>query len=697
MIEELIPENIRNVCIIGHNKTGKTTLTEALLYMSGMIEKMGSVEGKDTVSDFDEEEKNRGVSIASAIAYMEYRGIKINIIDTPGLADFVGEVLPALRVTESAIVLVDSEEGIQMETHKIWHYADEYGVSKIVFINKMDKEKASYTRVIDEIGRRYKQAIAPIVMPLGEGEKHKGVINLIKMKAYIPKGREVIEEEIPDEYLEIAEDLREKLIEASAEGDDVVLEKYLEGGEISEEEIISGLKNAIKMDKAVPILCGSSSQLTGLKNLFDFIIEFVPSPAKSEPAIANNTEGKEVKCLPKEDATLCAFVFKTRIDQYVGKINYVRVRSGVIYPESEVYNSTRKEKEKLGHIFFAFGSKLKDAPKLVAGDIGALTKLESTRTGDTITDIKNPLILPPLKLPKPVYFLAVYSPSKGDEDKLASALNKIAEEDPIFEVKYNPETKQLVIGGMGDLHLGILLEKAKHRYKVEYKTEKPKIAYKETITKSADARYRHKKQTGGHGQFGEVAIKIEPLKRGEGFKFIDKIVGGVIPKQFIPGVEKGVKESMQEGILAKYPVIDVQVTLYDGKTHPVDSSELSFKIAGWYAFKKALENASPILLEPIMEVIIYAEKDIVGDIMSDITARRGKVLGMSSENPEDPNSTQIIKAYIPQSELQNYAIELRSMSSGRASFEMNFSHYEPLTGKLAENVIKERKKELQEE
>ena len=400
------------------------------------------------------------------------------------------------------------------------------------------------------------------------------------------------------------------------------------------------------------------------------------------------------KCIAKEGNPLCAFVFKTRIDQYVGRINYVRVRSGTIYPESDIYDSTQNEKEKLGHIFFAFGSKLKDAPKLVAGDIGALTKLEATKTGDTLTEIKNPLILPSLKLPKPVYFLSVYANNKGDEDKLASALQKIAEEDPIFEVKYNVEIRQIVVGGMGDLHLGILLDKAKHRYKVEYNTEIPKIAYKETITKTADARYRHKKQTGGHGQFGEVAIKIEPLKRGEGFLFIDKIVGGVIPKQFIPGVEKGVRESMQEGILAKYPVIDVRVTLYDGKTHSVDSSELSFKIAGWHAFKEALSDAGSILLEPIMEVIVYAEKDIVGDIMSDITGRRGKVLGMEAENPEDPSSAQIIKAYIPQAELQNYAIELRTMSSGRASFEMNFSHYEPIVGKLAENIIKARKKEL---
>lgn len=691
MIKQYTTDHIRNICVIGHGGTGKTTIVENLLFFSGAINKLGKVESGNTVSDFEEEEIKRKISVHNSLTFTEFQSTKLNLIDTPGTPDFVGEVRAALRVSEGALVIIDSVDGIQMGTRKIWDFADEYKVPRIVFVNKMDKEQANFEKVVQKIQEQFKTPIIPIELPIGQGEDFKGVIDLVLMKALYPKAdkKGVEVRNIPPEYLDQAKKYREKLAETVADTDDQLLEKVLDGTPLSEEEIEKGVLQGTQEFKIIPLVCGATTKGIGVMTLLKMMVQFLPSPLFVGETLGFDPDNEEelIARHPTTNEPFTAFVYKTRIDQYTGKISYFRVRSGELTKDIEVMNSSNGKKERIAHLFSIMGSKQIEVDKIIAGDIGVVAKLEDVFTGDTLCDIKHPIRLPTLKLPKPVYSLSIKSKNKGDDDKIVESLHKVANEDPTFKVSFNSETKETIISGMGEVQLDIIIEHIQDKNNVHILTALPKVAYRETIGKPSKAQYRHKKQSGGHGQFGEVYIDIEPLERGKGFEFVNSTVGGAIPKSYIPGVEKGLKEAMQEGVLAKYPMTDIKSTLYDGSFHPVDSSELSFKLAALHAMKKAVSDANPILLEPIMKVDIYADKDLTGDILGDIQGRRGRILGMEGENE---SSNQTIKAQIPLSEMLKYSSDLRSLTRDRATFEMEFSHYDPFTGKLADKLIQER-------
>ena len=692
MIKQYITDNIRNVCLIGHGNTGKTTILENLLYFSGAINKLGTIEAGNTVSDFEEEEINHKISIHNSLTFTEFQETKINFIDTPGIPDFVGEVRAALRVCEGAIVVVDSVEGIQMGTKKIWDYADEYKIPRIVFVNKMDKDEANFERVVNNINEQFKKPIIPIEIPIGHGGSFNGIIDLVLMKAIYPKAdkKGVEIKEIPKEYLNLANKYREKLAEVVSEVDDKLVEKVLDGKPLTDDEIAKGVKESTLQFKIIPVICGSATKGAGIVTLLKMIIKFLPSPLFIGETIGfdPNNEEELIARHPSSEEPFCAFIYKNRLDQYAGKFSYFRVRSGVVTQDMEVVNASNGKKERLYHLYSIMGSRQIEVNKIIAGDIGVVAKIDSISTGDTLCDGKNQIKLPTLKLPKPAHSLSIIAENKNEEEKMLVAFQRVAEEDPTFKIHFNSETKETIISGMGEIQLNIIIERVKEKTKLNIFTSLPKIAFRETISGKSKAHYRHKKQSGGHGQFGEVFIDIEPLKRGTGFEFVDKIVGGSIPKNYIPGIEKGLKEAMEEGVLAKYPMTDIRVTLYDGSFHSVDSSELSFKIAAIHAMKKAVSDAKPILLEPVMNVEVHTDKDITGSILGDIQGRRGRILGMEGENE---GRNQVIKAQIPLVEVLNYSTEIRSLTGDRATFEMDFSHYDPLIGKLADKIIEERK------
>ncbi|MFW5770417.1 MAG: elongation factor G [Spirochaetota bacterium] len=701
MLKEYTTEQMRNVAIVGHSSTGKSTLFDAMLFVGGKIDKIGKPDDGSLTSDYDDEEKNRQISIRSALGFVETDDTKINIIDTPGMSDFVGEERAALQVAEAAIIVVDSVDGVQIETEKVWRYLEENNIPRLIFVNKMDKERANYDNIIENIKTKLGASTATLCLPQGEGETFKGVIDIIDMKAMSPKdgGKTVQVTDIPADIKELAELERSNLVELAAEGDDELIEKFLEGETLTEEQIRTGLKEQVARGNLIPVICGSSLKSIGIKNLLNVIRDFVPCPTlgKEYKGYHPDNHEQEVTVTMKDDAPFSAVVWKTYIDQYAGRFNFMKVISGTLLPDSEVLNSNKNEKERISKLHTTIGHTNEDVSKLVAGDIGVVIKLEKTATGDTLCDSKHPVILPLIRLPHPVFSYAVESAKKGDEDKIGQIFSRITDENPTITYQFNPETKQTLLSGMGEMQLDIVLKSIREKNKIELVTSEPRVAYRETITKNADAQYKHKKQSGGHGQFGEVYIRVKPTERGSGFEFIDSIVGGAIPRGYIPGVEKGLKEGMQEGVLAKYPVVDVSVDLYDGSYHPVDSSEMSFKIAARGALKKAMEAAGPILLEPIMEVEIFVDKEYMGDILNDITSRRGKVLGMGTRDENDAGGISVVKAQAPLAEMLRYTIDLRAMTSGKATFEMKFSHYDPISGRIADKVIEDRKKELEEE
>ncbi|MGB4268751.1 MAG: elongation factor G [Spirochaetota bacterium] len=700
MLKEYATENVRTVAIVGHGSTGKSTLFDAMLFIGGQIDKIGKPDDGSLTSDYDEEEKSRKMSIRSALSYVEIDDVKINIIDTPGMSDFVGETRAAIQVAEAAIVVVDAVDGIQIETEKVWRYLESKKIPRIIFINKMDKERANFNTIIDNLRSHFNAKFAAVCIPVGEADKHSGIVDLIEMKAMMPKPDGKIQvSDIPADLKKVAEDARNSLMELSAEGDDALIEKYLEGEPLTEDEMKKGLKALVARAEVFPVICGSSLKAIGIKNLLNVIKNYVPAWELNKQIEGLNPNNKEEKVVitSKPDAPFAAVVWKTYIDQYAGRFNYLKIVSGTLLPETEVLNSTKNYKERVTKLYTMIGNKPVEVPKLLPGDIGVVVKLDRTATLDTLCDTKHSVLLPIIQLPNPVFSYAVHASKKGDEDKIGQIFSRITDENPTITYIFNPETKQTVLSGMGEMQLDIILKSIKEKNKIELVTSEPKIAYRETITKKAEAQYKHKKQTGGHGQYGEVFIRVAPLERGKGFEFIDSIVGGVIPRNFIPAVEKGLREGMDEGVLARFPVVDISVELYYGSYHPVDSSEMSFKIAARQALKKGLETAGPILLEPIMEVDVYVEKDSMGDILNDITSRRGKVLGMGSSDEEGKSPISVVKALVPLAEMLRYSIDLRAMTSGKATFEMRFSHYEPISGRIAEKVIEERKKEFAEE
>jgi len=701
MLKEYKTEQLRNVAIIGHGSTGKSTLLDAMLFTCGQIDRIGSPEAGTLTADFDEEEKNRSMSIRSALGFVEIDDVKINIIDTPGMSDFIGEARAALQVVDAAILVVDSVDGVQIETEKAWRYLTEHAIPRIIFVNKMDKERASYDTIIGRITSELNARLITLSIPMGEGESHRGVVDLIAMKAMSPKGegKDVLVTDIPADLKEKAEKERAALVECAAEDDDTLIEKYLEGEELTDDEVMKGIRSQVKNATTFPILCGSSTKAIGIQNLITVIKNFVSPPETGKEFTGHDPDNSEkeivVQSLP--DAPFAAVVWKTYIDQYAGRFNYLKIISGQLVSDYDVYNPNRVTKERISKVYSMIGNKQIEVPGLSCGDIGVVVKLEKTSTADTLCDTKAPVILPVVNLPQPVFSYAIESTQRGEEDKMGQFFGRITDENPTITYQFNPETKQTVLSGMGEMQLDIVLKTLKEKNKIEVVTREPRIAYRETITKQGEAQYKHKKQTGGHGQYGEVYLRIAPLERGKGFEFKDSIVGGVIPRQYIPGVEKGIREGMEEGVVARYPVVDVWVEVYDGSFHPVDSSELSFKLAARNAFKKAMEQSGPHLLEPIMDVDIYVDKEYMGDILNDITGRRGKVLGMGSTDEKEASGISVVKAQAPLAEMLRYSIDLRSMTSGKATFEMKFSRYEPISGRIAEKVIEERKKELEEE
>lgn len=675
---------IKNVSIAGHGGTGKTSLFEHLLFTGGVISRAETVESGKTISDSTPEEIERKISIHAALAHIERDGKKINLFDTPGSSDFTGDVILTFRASEFVLLVVDGRVGVQIETIKLWRTLEKRGKPRGFFINKLDEERADFNKVLADLKEKLKVDAVPITLPMGAGGAYKGVIDALNGKAYLLQGQDQLEKagELPAEYQEQAADAKERLTEAAAEGNDTFMDKYLENGSLDNAEIECGLIEALAEHKIVPAFAGSALKNSGLIPLLDFFARIAPAPSSAKD-VGIDAEGKELAIPINADKPLSALVIKTNYDQFSGKLSWIKVFEGKLSADSEAFNLSENKKERIGKLYICQGKRLEETRELYAGDVGIVTKSLSFKTNDTITAGDNSFHYLPLRLPEPVHSVAVSAVAKKDDDKLGEQLLRASEEDRTFRYVFNAETKETVISGMGELHVNMILDKIKVNQKIEVETHVPRVPYRETITKKASAEYTHKKQTGGHGQYGKVLIEIAPLPRGENYNFINAIFGGAVPKNFIPGIEKGIVEGMARGTMAQYPVVDVEVKLVDGKYHPVDSSELSFKLAARNAFREAMKQANPTLLEPVMNLTVFVENQYLGDVMSDLSGKRGKILGQDSVG-----GIEEIRAQVPQAELLRYSIDLRSITSGTGSFSMEFDHYAPISGRIAEEVIK---------
>lgn len=685
-------DKIRTLAIAGHGQSGKTSLTERLLYSVGVIEKAEDIDSGKTVSDYTPEEIERKISIYSSLVNLQKNDKLINIWDTPGASGFIGEVIAAFRSSESAIIVLDARSGVQIETIKYWRDLDRRNKPRLVFVNKMDEMRANFDNCISDIKKQFSVDVFPVTIPIGESENFAGVIDVLHGVAYKFENGKEVQIDIPEEYKAKYKDALEVLEGAAAEGDEELLVKFIDEGELSPEEISRGLTLAMADNRIVPLFAGSALKNSGLTSLLQFITEILPSPAGSLERTVDASEQFRT-CKVEENAPFSGIIIKTSNDQFSGRLSYLKVITGKLQSDFEVYNLREQKKERIGKIFKTCGKKLTEVKELFAGDIGVLVKLASTKTNDTLAYSADAMPFVKLRTPEPIYSLAVSAVEKKNDDKITELLFRACEEDMTLSFAFNAETKQNVLSGMGDLHTGIVLDKIKKQTKLDLQTSIPRIAYRETINRKSQAEYTHKKQSGGHGQFGRVVLAIEPLARGENYKFTNAVYGGAISKGYIPGVEKGVLEAMEKGVSAGYPVVDVAVTVLDGKEHPVDSSEMAFKIAARNAFKDAMRSAGPILLEPIMNLTVFVESSYLGDIMSDLSSRRGRILGQSSP----ANGIEEIKAQVPHKELLRYAIDLRSMTSGTGSFEISFDHYDPISGKVADEVIAEAKAFMEEQ
>ncbi len=677
-------ENIRNLVLLSHAGAGKTSLAEATLFTTGAISRLGRVDDGSTTSDYDPDEIKRKISVNLTTLPCEWQKTKINLIDTPGYSDFVGEVRAAMRVSDGAIIVLCAASGVEVGSEQVWAYCEEAALPRLIFINKMDRENADFYRTVEAVKAKFGSRCVPLQLPIGAHDSFQGVVDLLTMKSYL--GSEVKEAEIPSSLQNQASSFREKLVEAVAEIDDKLIEKYLNGEELSLEELGDGLRQATLGGKIVPVLVGSAVQNIGIISLLDAVYNYLPSPKEREATLVDESAGQATQTIePGEAAPLAALVFKTSADPYVGKLTYFRVYTGVIDSNSQVWNATRSGGERIGQLFTLRGKTQEPVSQLGAGDIGAVAKLSLTSTGDTLSSRDKPVRIVPGQFPEPIFNQAVYPKTKADLDKLGAALTRLSEEDPTLRVHRDADTGETILSGLGETHLEVAAEKMLRKFGVGVELATPKIPYKETITILAKAEYKHRKQTGGHGQYGHVLLELEPLPRGSGREFVDKVVGGRIPKNYIPAVEKGVNEAIHEGVLARYPVVDIKTKVYDGSFHPVDSSEICFKIAGAQALRKGLSQGQPILLEPIMNMKVTVPEDFIGDIIGDLNTKRARVLGM---NPE--NGINVIETQVPLAEILRYAIDLRSITQGRGNYTVSFSHYEEVPSHLTQKIIAQR-------
>lgn len=673
-------EKIRNVAVVGHGGVGKTTLVESLLFHAGAIDRMGKVEDGNTTTDFDPEEIRRKITINAASAPLEWKDHKINLLDTPGYPDFIGEAIAALRVADGAIFVLDAVAGIQVQTDKLWKVAEADRLPRLVFVSRMDRENANFGRIVETLQARFGTHVLPVELPIGQESGFRGVVDLIDMRAYVYEGGKVVPSEVPAGLRDEAQRYRERLVEEAAEGEDELVEKYLEAGELTDEEIRRGLRAGARAGVVIPVMCGAGAHGTGTEQLLNAILTLLPHPAERGVQTANGD-------VLSGDASepLAALVFKTMADPYVGRLSYFRVYSGTLRSDSQVYNANKEKVERVGQVYVLRGKQQIAVPAILAGDIGAVAKLSETQTNDTLCGKDRPVRLRLVEFPKPAIAMTIEPKSKADEDKLGQVLHRLAEEDPTIHVEHDTEAKKTVLSGLGESHLEIVADRLRRKFNVEVRLGAPHVPYRETIRKKTSAEGRYVKQTGGRGQYGVCTLEIEPLARGAGYEWVDKIFGGVIPQQFRQSVEKGVRKAMAEGVVAGYPVVDIKVTLTDGKTHEVDSSDIAFQIAGSIAFKNAFQNANPVLLEPIMQVAVTVPDEQMGDVIGDLNARRGRIQGM---NPNGDGTTTV-QAQVPMAEMLRYASDLRSITGGRGAFEMSFSHYEEVPAHIAQKVIEE--------
>ena len=692
MAREFSLEKTRNIGIMAHVDAGKTTTTERILYYTGKIHKIGETHEGASQMDWMEQEQERGITITSAATTAQWNNHRVNIIDTPGHVDFTIEVQRSLRVLDGAVTVLDSQSGVEPQTETVWRQATEYGVPRIVFANKMDKIGADFLYSVSTLHDRLQANAHPIQLPIGSEDDFRGIIDLIKMKAEIytnDLGTDILEEDIPAEYLDQAQEYREKLVEAVAETDEELMMKYLEGEEITNEELKAGIRKATINVEFFPVLCGSAFKNKGVQLMLDAVIDYLPSPLDIPAIKGINPDTDEEETRPASDEEpFAALAFKIMTDPFVGRLTFFRVYSGVLQSGSYVLNTSKGKRERIGRILQMHANSRKEIETVYSGDIAAAVGLKDTTTGDSLTDEKAKIILESINVPEPVIQLMVEPKSKADQDKMGIALQKLAEEDPTFRVETNVETGETVISGMGELHLDVLVDRMRREFKVEANVGAPQVSYRETFRASTQARGFFKRQSGGKGQFGDVWIEFTPNEEGKGFEFENAIVGGVVPREFIPAVEKGLVESMANGVLAGYPMVDVKAKLYDGSYHDVDSSETAFKIAASLALKEAAKSAQPAILEPMMLVTITVPEENLGDVMGHVTARRGRVDGMEAHG-----NSQIVRAYVPLAEMFGYATVLRSASQGRGTFMMVFDHYEDVPKSVQEEIIKKNKGE----
>ncbi len=688
-------EQIRNVAFVGHAGAGKTSVVEGLLYLSGVSDRLGKVGDNSSIMDYDPDEVRRGHSINASFAVSEWQKHKFNILDTPGNGNFIADTPGCIRVSDGVVVVIAADSGIQFYTEKVWQWADESSLKRIVYINKMDSEQASIQSILESLKKKFNAQPFLMHVPVGSADKFSGIVDLVENKyyAYEKDGKgSGTASEIPDEVKDEVESRRAELVEAVAEADDKLIEAYLDKGELTDEEFDTGLKKGVESGQLVPVILGSALHNIGTDRLAKAIIDFLPSPDQSPSQLAKTLSGEEVIEVKPGNGMFASLVFKTIADPYAGKLTLFRVYSGSVKPDTSVFNANHETDERVGQLFTLQGKKQIPLPEIIAGDMGTVAKLKVTTTGDTLTTKGKGVQFDPIVFPNPVLARAMVPKTRADEEKISNSLHRLVEEDPTLKVERDAQTHELLVSGMGAEHLDVIIERLKRRFGVEVDVKPPKVPYRETIRGKTKVQGKHKKQSGGRGQFGDTWLEISPLPRGGGFEFENRIVGGAIPKTYIPAVEKGVHEAMAQGVLAHYPMVDVKVSLYDGSYHDVDSSEMAFKIAGSIGFKKGVLECKPILLEPIMTMEVIVPSEFIGDVIGDLNSKRGKILGVDAND-----DNQNVRAHVAMASILNYAQELRALTSGRGIFVMEYDHYDVVPGHLTAKIIEEAKKETKEE